>query len=164
MKYFMMVFLVISFLTTNLEAKKLEILTSFTILADLAKNVAGDAANVNSLTKMGAEIHGYEPTPKDILKAKKADIILYNGLNLEIWIKRFLKLANKPSFNLTDRIEPILITSGGYKIKPNPHAWMSLENAQIYIENIEKILSAQDPKNANIYSKNAKDYIKNFKI
>lgn len=75
MKYFMMIFLVISFLTTNLEAKKLEILTSFTILADLAKNLAGDTANVNSLTKMGAEIHGYEPTPKDILKAKKADII-----------------------------------------------------------------------------------------
>ncbi len=154
------IFIFVIAMIGSLNAQKLEVLTSFTILADIAKNVAKDSANVNSLTKMGTEIHGYEATPKDILKAKKADIILYNGLNLELWMDKFLSNAKKPSYNLSDGVTPIFISDGGYKGKPNPHAWMSIKNVQIYIKNIVEIFSRHDPKNADIYAKNADEYIK----
>uniref|UniRef100_UPI003AF5CFB1 metal ABC transporter substrate-binding protein n=1 Tax=Campylobacter fetus TaxID=196 RepID=UPI003AF5CFB1 len=154
------IFIFVIAMIGSLNAQKLEVLTSFTILADIAKNVAKDSANVNSLTKMGTEIHGYEATPKDILKAKKADIIFYNGLNLELWMDKFLSNAKKPSYNLSDGVTPILISDGGYKGKPNPHAWMSIKNVQIYIKNIVEIFSRHDPKNADIYAKNADEYIK----
>ncbi|HDX8137078.1 TPA: metal ABC transporter substrate-binding protein [Campylobacter fetus] len=156
----MSIFIFVIAMIGSLNAQKLEVLTSFTILADIAKNVAKDSANVNSLTKMGTEIHGYEATPKDILKAKKADIILYNGLNLELWMDKFLSNAKKPSYNLSDGVTPIFISDGGYKGKPNPHAWMSIKNVQIYIKNIVEIFSRHDPKNADIYAKNADEYIK----
>ncbi|QQF51532.1 metal ABC transporter substrate-binding protein [Campylobacter fetus subsp. venerealis] len=156
------IFIFVIAMIGSLNAQKLEVLTSFTILADIAKNVAKDSANVNSLTKMGTEIHGYEATPKDILKAKKADIILYNGLNLELWMDKFLSNAKKPSYNLSDGVTPILISDGGYKGKPNPHAWMSIKNVKIYIKNIVEILSKHDPKNADIYAKNADEYIKSL--
>ncbi|EAH8299582.1 metal ABC transporter substrate-binding protein [Campylobacter fetus] len=154
------IFIFVIAMIGSLNAQKLEVLTSFTILADIAKNVAKDSANVNSLTKMGTEIHGYEATPKDILKAKKADIILYNGLNLELWMDKFLSNAKKPSYNLSDGVTPIFISDGGYKGKPNPHAWMNIKNVQIYIKNIVEIFSRHDPKNADIYAKNADEYIK----
>ena len=64
--------------------------SSFTVLADMAREVAGDAAEVVSVTKPGAEIHGYEPTPRDIVGAHGADLILWNGLNLELWFQQFL--------------------------------------------------------------------------
>ncbi|AII14619.1 putative Mn2+/Fe2+ ABC transporter, periplasmic substrate-binding protein [Campylobacter iguaniorum] len=153
------IFLLILCVALSLNAKKLEVLTTFTIIDDMAKNVAGEAANVRCLAKFGADIHSYEATPKDIIKAKKSDIILYNGLNLELWIAKYLQNVSKPSFNLTDDIEPILIANGTYKGKPNPHAWMSLKNAQIYVRNIQNALSQSDPQNAWIYAKNADDYI-----
>ncbi len=76
--------------TAQAEAKK-KVLTTFTILRDMAQNVAGNAAVVESITKPGAEIHGYEPTPQDIVKTQKADLVLWNGMNLERWFEKFLK-------------------------------------------------------------------------
>ena len=92
----------------------------------MARNVAGDAADVESLTKPGAEIHYYQPTPGDILRAQDADLILWNGLNLEQWFERFLRnLGDVPSAVLSDGVEPMGIVEGPYEGKPNPHAWMS---------------------------------------
>ena len=71
------------------EGKK-KVLTTFTVLADIAQNVAGDKLDVESITRIGAEIHGYEPTPSDIVKAQNADLILYNGMDLERWFEQFL--------------------------------------------------------------------------
>ena len=68
---------------------KLKAITTFTVIADMARNVAGDVAVVESITKAGAEIHGYQPTPRDIIKAQDADLILWNGLNLELWFGQF---------------------------------------------------------------------------
>ena len=103
----------------------------------MAGNVAGDSADVVSITKPGAEIHGYEPTPQDIVRGSNADLILWNGMNLELWFKQFLgNMTNVPSVILTDGITPISISSGNYQGKPNPHAWMGLDNALIYIDNI----------------------------
>ena len=140
-------------------AEKLKVVTTFTVLADMARNVAGDAAEVVSITKPGAEIHGYEPTPQDIVRASDADLILWNGMNLELWFEQFLtQLGDTPSATLTDGIDPIAIASGSYEGKPNPHAWMGLDNALVYIDNIEAALSAQDPDNAAIYATNAASY------
>ncbi|HHR6077912.1 TPA: metal ABC transporter substrate-binding protein [Providencia alcalifaciens] len=140
-------------------AKKFKVVTTFTIIQDIAQNVAGDAAIVESITKPGAEIHGYQPTPKDIMKAYDANLILWNGMNLEVWFQRFFEnLKDVPAVVVTEGIEPMPIREGEYKDNPNPHAWMSPANAQIYIENIRKALVKYDPENADTYNANAKKY------
>ena len=137
----------------------MKVATTFTVLADMAANVAGDAADVVSITKPGAEIHGYEPTPRDIVRASGADLVLWNGMNLELWFEQFLShLDDTPSATLTDGIVPIPIATGAYEGKPNPHAWMGLNNALIYIDNIVAAFSRIDPANADSYATNAAAY------
>jgi manganese/iron transport system substrate-binding protein len=138
---------------------QLKVVTTFTVIADMARNVAGDAAEVSSITKPGAEIHGYEPTPRDIIGAQGADLILWNGLGLERWFEQFLvNLGDVPSVVVSDGIEPMGISEGEYAGKPNPHAWMSLASALIYVDNIEGAMSAADPANAAVYAANAAAY------
>ncbi|WP_373635807.1 metal ABC transporter substrate-binding protein [Yoonia sp. SS1-5] len=138
---------------------KFKAVTTFTVIADMARNVAGDVATVESITKAGAEIHGYQPTPRDILRAQDADLILWNGLNLELWFEQFFaNLSDVPSATLTDGIAPISIAEGEYNGKPNPHAWMGLSNALIYVDNIRDAFIAHDPENAAIYTANAAAY------
>jgi manganese/iron transport system substrate-binding protein len=137
----------------------LKVVTTFTVIADMARNVAGDGVEVVSITKPGAEIHGYEPTPQDIVGASDADLILWNGLNLERWFEQFLaNLGDVPSATLTEGIDPISISGGDYNGKPNPHAWMSVDNALIYVDNIAAALSKADPANAATYAANADAY------
>ena len=139
--------------------EKFKAVTTFTVIADMARNVAGDAAIVESITKPGAEIHGYQPTPRDILRAQDADLILWNGLNLELWFEQFFRnLRDVPSVTLTEGVEPMGIASGPYTGKPNPHAWMSLEAALIYIDNIRDAFAKHDAANAEVYAANAKAY------
>lgn len=138
---------------------RFKVATTFTVIADMARNVAGDAADVVSITKAGAEIHGYQPTPRDIIRAQDADLILWNGLNLELWFEQFFSnLSDVPSVTLTDGIEPMGITEGEYTGKPNPHAWMSLSGALIYVDNIRDAFIAHDPENAESYRVNAEAY------
>jgi len=140
-------------------AEKPKVVTTFTIIADMAKNVAGDAADVESITKPGAEIHNYQPTPRDILRARNANLVLRNGLNLEQWFEKFLvNLGDVPSVTVSDGIVPMAIAGGAYQGRPNPHAWMSPENALIYVENIRKALAEIDPPHADLYAANAKAY------
>lgn len=137
-----------------------KVVTTFTVLADMARNVAGEAADVESLTKPGAEIHYYQPTPGDIRRAMDADLVLWNGLNLEQWFERFLRnLGDVPSAVVSDGVEPMGIAEGPYAGKPNPHAWMSPEAAVTYVGNIRDALSAIDPANAAVYAANAEAYI-----
>jgi manganese/iron transport system substrate-binding protein len=159
----LMVSLVAALIPCHATAAKKRIVTTFTIIQDMAQNVAGDAAVVESITKPGAEIHGYEPTPQDIVKAQRADLVLWNGLNLERWFERFFgNLRNVPSVVLSDGVKPIGIEEGPYTGKPNPHAWMSPRNALIYVENIRKALVKLDPANAATYIANAKTYSAKF--
>jgi len=138
---------------------KFKAVTTFTVIADMARNVAGDAAIVESITKAGAEIHGYQPTPRDIIRAQDADLILWNGLNLELWFEQFFSnLSDVPSVTLSDGIEPMGIAEGEYSGKPNPHAWMSVTSALIYVDNIRDAFITHDPKNAEIYADNADAY------
>ena len=143
---------------------KFKVVTTFTVIQDIAQNVAGDAATVESITKPGAEIHEYEPTPKDIVKAQSADLILWNGLNLERWFERFFEnIKDKPAVVVTEGITPLSIYEGPYKDAPNPHAWMSPSNALIYVENIKNAFVKYDPQNADTYQKNAAAYAEKIK-
>ena len=138
---------------------KFKVITTFTVIADMAKNVAGDAADVSSITKPGAEIHEYQPTPGDIKRAQGAQLILSNGLNLELWFARFYQhLSGVPEVTVSNGVKPMGITEGPYNGKPNPHAWMSAENALIYVDNIREALVKYDPDNAATYQKNAENY------
>lgn len=156
---------VIAFGLAALQAEaKFKVVTTFTVIQDIAQNVAGDAATVESITKPGAEIHEYEPTPKDIVKAQSADLILWNGLNLERWFERFFQnIKDKPAVVVTEGITPLSIYEGPYKDVPNPHAWMSPSNALIYVENIKNALIKYDPQNADTYQKNAAAYAEKIK-
>jgi manganese/iron transport system substrate-binding protein len=139
--------------------KPFRVVTTFTVIQDIAQNVAGDKAIVESVTKPGAEIHDYQPTPLDIVRAQAADLVLWNGFNLERWFERFFENVKEvPSVVVTDGIEPMGISEGPYRGKPNPHAWMSSTNALIYVENIRKALAKYDPANAEAYARNAADY------
>jgi len=139
--------------------EKMKVVTTFTVIADIARNVAGDAAIVESITKPNAEIHNYQPTPGDILRTQDARLILWNGLNLEQWFERFLRnLRGVPSVVVSDGVEPMSISEGPYSGKPNPHAWMSPSDVKIYVENIRRALAEADPQNAATYAANAEAY------
>jgi manganese/iron transport system substrate-binding protein len=141
------------------QRKVFRAVTTFTVIQDIAQNVAGDKAIVDSITRPGAEIHDYQPTPLDIVKAQAADLVLWNGLNLERWFERFFQnVKNVPSVVVSEGVEPLGITEGPYNGKPNPHAWMSPNNALIYVENIRKAFAKYDPTNAETYAKNAAAY------
>ena len=144
--------------------KKFKVVTTFTIIQDIAKNVAGDAAIVESITKVGAEIHEYEPTPQDIVRAQSADLVLWNGLNLERWFERFFEdIKDVPAIVVTKGIDPMPIQEGSYKGNPNPHAWMSPTLALTYIDNIRAALVKYDPDNASVYNQNAANYAAKIK-
>ncbi|MFT5807451.1 MAG: manganese/iron transport system substrate-binding protein [Moritella dasanensis] len=136
-----------------------KVVTTFTVIADMVRNVAGDAAIVTSITKPNAEIHNYQVTPGDIRRAQGADLIIYNGLNLELWFDKFFRnLTDVPSIVVTKGIVPMGIAKGPYSGKPNPHAWMSASNALIYVENIRLALVEYDRDNRAIYNQNALRY------
>ena len=140
-------------------AEKFKAVTTFTVIADIAQNVAGDAATVESITKPGAEIHNYQPTPGDLIKAQDAKLVLWNGLGLELWFEKFFsRLKDVPSAVVSDGVDPIDISEGPYSGKPNPHAWMSPNAALIYVDNIRDAFVKNDPANADIYKANAEIY------
>jgi manganese/iron transport system substrate-binding protein len=144
--------------------KPLRVVTTFTVIQDIAQNVAGSAAVVESITRPGAEIHDYQPTPGDVVKAQSADLVLWNGMNLERWFERFFENVKEvPNVVVTEGIPPMGIAEGPYSGKPNPHAWMSPSNAVIYVANIRRALARQDPDNAVTYARNAAEYAAKIK-
>jgi len=147
------------------QAKKpFRVVTTFTVIQDIAQNVAGSAAVVESITKPGAEIHDYQPTPLDIVRAQAADLVLWNGFNLERWFEKFFENVKEvPAVVVTEGVDPVGISEGPYTGKPNPHAWMSPTNALIYVENIRKALVKFDPANTDAYNKNAAEYAAKLK-
>ena len=141
------------------SAKPFRVVTTFTVIQDIAQNVAGSAAVVESITKPGAEIHDYQPTPLDVVRAQAADLVLWNGFNLERWFEKFFQnVKDVPSVVVSGGIEPVGISEGPYTGRPNPHAWMSPQNALVYVENIRKALVQYNPANAETYNKNASAY------
>ena len=145
--------------TTKQDNNKPVVLTTFTVLADMARQVAGDRLQVRSIVKPGAEIHGYEPTPSDLEQAADADLVVENGLGLELWADRFLRAAgNVPRLTLSQGMEPLLIEGDAYAGKPNPHAWMSPQRAMGYVDGLVAGFSQLDPEGAAEFRRNGANY------
>lgn len=141
------------------QSGKPVVLTTFTVLADMARQVAGDRLEVRSITRPGAEIHGYEPTPSDLDSARGASLIVENGLGLERWAERFVASAGQvPRLVLSEGMQPELIEGDAYAGKPNPHAWMSPRRAQRYVDRLVEAFTQLDPAGAELYAANGRAY------
>ncbi|MCD5381520.1 MAG: metal ABC transporter substrate-binding protein [Candidatus Pacebacteria bacterium] len=146
------------------ETDKLVVLSTFTIISDMVSEVGGDRIEAISLTKPGAEIHAYQPTPNDLIQASKANIMFENGMNLELWTEKLrASIPDVPIFTVSDGVEINYITEDIYEGKPNPHAWMSPQQGLIYVENIRRELTAADPSNAQYFAANAATYSERIK-
>lgn len=138
---------------------KIVALSTFTIIADMVGEVGGDRVESISLTKPGAEIHGYQPTPDDLVRASRADVLFENGMNLELWTKKLRAgIPNVPSVTVSEGVNIIPIGEDAYAGKPNPHAWMSPEQGLIYVENIRKALTELAPEHAEYFQAQADTY------
>lgn len=134
------------------------VMTSFTVLADIAREVGGDAVRVESITKPGAEVHGYEPTPSDVRRVAGADLVLENGLGLELWFEDFMAQVDAPHVVVSEGVETIPIRSGTYEGEANPHAWMSPLNVVVYAENIAAAFTELAPDDAAEFEANVDAY------
>lgn len=151
---------------TNYEAPeaaptddKITALSTFTIIADMVAEVGGDKINSISLTKPGAEIHGYQPTPDDLVQASKADVMFENGMNLEVWTQKLkASIPDVPVVRVSENVEVQYIAEDAYAGKPNPHAWMSPAQGLIYVENIRKGLTEAAPEHAQYFAARAAEY------
>lgn len=134
------------------------VLTTFTVTADMARRVGGDRVRVESITRAGAEIHGYEPAPDDLVRGAGADLVLDNGFGLERWFEQFVDRSEARSATLSEGVAPVPIAAGEYRDRPNPHAWMSPSAGVVYVENIRDALTALDPAGRDVYAANAARY------
>lgn len=141
------------------QNEELVALSTFTIIADMVAEVGGDKITSVSLTKPGAEIHGYQPTPADLITASKADIIFENGMNLELWTNKLkASIPDVPSVKVSEGVAVQYISEDAYAGKPNPHAWMSPKQGLIYVENIRKGLTELAPEHAEYFAAKAAAY------
>jgi manganese transport system substrate-binding protein len=140
------------------ERERPLVLATFTVIADIARNVAGEHLDVESITKVGAEIHGYEPTPGDLRRAAGADLVIDNGLGLEAWFEQFLQDVDAPRVTVSVGVDPIEIAADAYAGRPNPHAWMSPLNVELYVDNLVAAFSELDPGHADDYAANGEAY------
>ncbi|GCE65241.1 metal ABC transporter substrate-binding protein [cyanobiont of Ornithocercus magnificus] len=132
------------------------VLTTFSILADIARNVAGDRLEVRSITREGAEIHGYEPSPSDIKRATGANLIVKNGLGLEAWFQRFIRsVGDVPTVTLSDSIDTPLPIIGD---RPNPHIWMSPQLTVKYVDVLVSAFTKLDPSSTELFIANGAAY------
>lgn len=142
------------------DTGKKQVVTTFTVIADMARHIGEPHIEVSSITKPGAEVHDYEPTPSDMLKAAKADLVLDNGLGLERWFAKFVERSEAAHVTITDGIQPIPIRSGEHRGAANPHAWMSPKAAQVYVRNIRDAFIRLDPEHAADFRANADAYLR----
>ena len=149
------------------EATKLKVVATNSIIADITKNIAGDKIDLHSIVPIGQDPHEYEPLPDDVKKTSEANLILYNGINLETggnaWFTKLVQNAkkeeNKDYYAVSEGVDVIYLEGQSEKGKEDPHAWLNLENGMIYAKNIAKQLEAKDPKNKDFYEANLKTYL-----
>lgn len=146
---------------------KLKIVTTYSIVYDMIKNVGGDHVDVHSLAPIGSDPHNYDPLPNDLVLTTDADVIFYNGLNLEegnAWFNELIETAGKSVgddnvVRVSEGVEPMLLSSEEHKNEEDPHAWLDVRNGIKYVENIREALKKNDPDNADDYQINATKYI-----
>ena len=153
--------------STDSSSSKLNVVATNSIIADITKNIAGDKINLHSIVPVGQDPHEYEPLPEDVKKTSQADLIFYNGINLETggnaWFTKLVENAkkkeNKDYYAVSEGVDVIYLEGQSEKGKEDPHAWLNLENGIIYAQNIAKRLSEKDPANKETYEKNLKAYV-----
>ena len=153
--------------STDSSSSKLNVVATNSIIADITKNIAGDKINLHSIVPVGQDPHEYEPLPEDVKKTSKADLIFYNGINLETggnaWFTKLVENAkkkeNKDYYAVSEGVDVIYLEGQSEKGKEDPHAWLNLENGIIYAKNIAKRLIEKDPDNKATYEKNLKAYV-----
>tara|TARA_B100000674_G_scaffold67335_1_gene46467 strand:+ start:16922 stop:17836 length:915 start_codon:yes stop_codon:yes gene_type:complete len=146
------------FSNVSKSTNKKVLLTSFTILEDIVRNIAGEAFLVESITKPGMEVHGYKTTPSDLIRGSKAVLFFENGFGLELWSDKFTSNLDVKRISISDNLKPIYIDEDAYEGKPNPHAWISPKRGKIYIDIIVNALKDLDPENSSIFEKNGTIY------
>lgn len=158
--YFLLAYLAVIPISSLAEQQKKVVLTSFPIIADITRNVAKDLVEVVSLVPPGVDPHSYQAIPSDVIKIKSADLVLCNGLHLEESFMTFFSNLrdNVKIVEISDGVKLINISEKSDGGEPNPHAWMSVDNAIIYIRNVRKALEKLDPKNTKEYTRNSQDY------
>ena len=159
--------LLICFLTTSCNGttktkkpQKEEILASFTVLADMIRNISKDEFIVRSIIKPGVEVHSYQPTPSDLIKASNSFVFIDNGFGFELWAEKFVSNLKVERITVADYLKPIYINEESYKGKPNPHAWISPKRGMLYIDVITESLSELRPNKTEVFKKNAAIYKK----
>ena len=153
--------------SSDSSSSKLNVVATNSIIADITKNIAGDKINLHSIVPVGQDPHEYEPLPEDVKKTSKADLIFYNGINLETggnaWFTKLVENAkkkeNKDYYAVSEGVDVIYLEGQSEKGKEDPHAWLNLENGIIYAQNIAKRLIEKDPDNKATYEKNLKAYV-----
>jgi ABC-type Zn uptake system ZnuABC Zn-binding protein ZnuA len=149
------------------KGEKLQVVATYSIVYDIVKNVGGDLVDVYSLAPIGSDPHQYDPLPADVALTTDADVIFYNGLNLEegnAWFTKLMETAGKtgadaPVFRVSEGVEPMLLNSKDHLGEEDPHAWLDVRNGIKYVENVRKSLKKIDPENADRYDENADAYI-----
>lgn len=148
----------------TLVLSKIQAVTTFTVLEDFVKRIGGDRIEITNLVPSDSDPHIYEPTPQDVKKISKADLIFINGLGFEGWIKRLIKGAGAKGEMVicTQYIHPRLVFED--TLVRDPHAWHSIPHAKIYIRNIANALKKADPKNGDFYEKNTRAYLQELTL
>jgi iron/zinc/copper transport system substrate-binding protein len=144
---------------------KLKIVATYSIIADMTENIVGEKAEVYSMVPIGTDPHMYDPLPKDTSKVSNADLVFYNGLNLETgkgWFKDLLDVTNKKevAFAVSDEVTPMFLTEKGKETQEDPHAWLDIQNAIKYVDIITKHVIEKDPDNKDFYLNNQSEYVK----
>ncbi|MBS4209201.1 metal ABC transporter substrate-binding protein [Bacillus sp. FJAT-50079] len=153
--------------SANENDDRLKVVTTYSVIYDIVKNVGGEAVAVESLAPIGSDPHQYEPLPADVQKTTDADVVFYNGLNLETgggWFNKLLETTGKsgenaPVFKISEGVTPMYLKSEGNEGEEDPHAWLDVSNGIKYAENVKEALIKIDPEHKELYEENAEKYI-----
>lgn len=146
--------------TSPPDTGRVRVVTTSTVFADLVRNTGGDRVSVTSLVPPGADVHTYQATPDDLRAASDAQLLVMNGLDLDDWLEETLVSASSeaPILKLGEDLDGVELLPGEEAAEMNPHLWMDVANAQLYVARIADALKATDPDHATEIEASASAY------